>query len=103
MVKISNELKKLLSTCEQSIIRYFKNNFKYPEGFKVVFYKNSKYGDNVIKKILVHQLNISLSSLRDFGGIVNELIEKNNSISNLDGNAFDSFISLKSDFQEKLY
>ena len=61
----------------------------------------TKFGDNLIKTILAHQLNISLSSLRDLGNIIDNLIEKINSISNLDSNTLDSFIGLISEFSGK--
>ena len=99
--KVSKELKNVVSACQESIIKHFKNNFKYPEGFKVLLYINSKFGDNPIKKLLAHQLNISLNSLRDLGNIIDNLIEKINSISNLDSNALDSVISLISEFSGK--
>lgn len=50
---------------------------------------------------MAHQLNISLSSLRDLGNIIDNLIEKINSISNLDSNILDSFIRLISEFSGK--
>ena len=80
------------------ITKIFKKGFKYPEGYKAIFYINSKIDINQLKKLYVNQLNISLTSLRNLGSKLNDLIGKINSITNFDNNIFDSFKSLVSDF-----
>ena len=101
--KIKDAFSKLMSIIENVINNIFKKNFKFPEGTNTIIYINLKFGENPFKKILIKELEISLSKLKEIIQILNDFLKKIIKFLKGEENAIDSFRSLFDEFSNNSF
>ena len=100
---IQKIFKRLLELIENIISNNIRKNFKYPESSVSVIYINSKLPENPFKKILIRQIEISLSSFKDLIQILSDFIKKLIEVIKYKDNPFNSISFLFSEFQNNSF